>query len=672
MRMKLKYKFAFIVTMVGLFILTTISFIYSNYSYNQVLNDERTNLISKAENVAYIVESKLKEKISIVKTMGSSTMLLNSLEKSNKQYILLNKTKQQNKIKKLNDRWLQAKNDEDSFIKPYLTNQLALYLKSQKKVLPGIYGEIFITNVYGAMIASTGKLSTLAHSHKYWWKEAYNNGMGKVFIDDRGFDKSVGGYVVGITIPIKKDNKIIGILKANVNIIGSLNNIVTHYSKLNYGILKIARTKGLVVLEQNKTPLSTKVNEKLLKDLKNMNIGSKVLDNNIISFVPIKLTSNSSEISFGSKPNKKDHIEGNQNEAWHIAIVYSKKEALTSSKKLNEIILYIGMIVTVILLFISFLLAKWISSPINKLSEVANRIGQGEHNLRAEENGKDEIAVLARSFNTMLEDLNSTTTSRDELILEIDKRKKAQSDLKEQEEIMIIQSKQAAMGEMISMIAHQWRQPLAVISMDANTILADIELEMVNNETLTEVSNEIIDQTQELTKIIDDFKDFFKPIKHSEFVTISSVLDNALNIVGKSLVNNDVECVIDNNSTVEVEVYSRELMQVFINIINNAKEILVENEVKEKRIKIDINDNKNNVIITIADNGGGIKDNILNKLFDPYFSTKKAKNGTGLGLYMSKMIIEKHLYGAIRVYNKDDGAVFEIELQKKLENKESV
>ena len=660
--MKLKYKISLITALVGLFVFSIISYLYSSYSYKKTITEEIKKLTSRAVNTAHLIELELNERLSVTKTIGSSPLLIKSLINSNDKYELLDKTQQQNKIKKLNEKWKQAKNAEDPFIKSYLSNPLALYLKSQQEILPGVYGEIFITNAYGAMIATTGKLSTLAHSHKYWWKEAFNNGKGKSFFDDRGFDKSVKGYVIGITIPIKKDNIIIGILKANVNIMGSLNNVVKHYSDLDHGSLKIVRTKGIVVLEANHPPLSTNIDKKLLKPLEGMKTSSRILDDDIVAFAPVVLTLNSSDLSFGSKPNKADHLKGNKDEAWHTIIKYSKDKALASARELNKMIIYIGIIITLILLFVAFLVGRWISSPINKLSQIAYRIGQGEHDLRAKETGKDEITILAKSFNTMLEDFNKTMTSRDKLIEEVQKRKEAEINLKEQEDIMIAQSRHAAMGEMISMIAHQWRQPLSIISMNANNIMADIELDIVNNNSLQENSAEIIAQTQELSKTIDDFKNFFRPIKTTENILPEDIFNETFKVIGKSLENHSIKIVKHFNNGKKITTYSRELMQVLINIIKNAKEILIENNIENKQITISIEKKSDIISIKICDNAKGIPKKIINQIFNPYFSTKAEQNGTGLGLYISKTIVEKHLQGTIEAYNEKDGACFEIQL----------
>lgn len=239
----------------------------------------------------------------------------------------------------------------------------------------------------------------------------------------------------------------------------------------------------------------------------------------------------------------------------------------------------------------------------------------------------------------------------------------------QKDKIMLAQSRNAAMGEMISMIAHQWRQPLAIISMGANNLLADIELDMLETNEVKNSCEDILAQTKELSKTIDDFKDFFKPQKLTTEIFINEVIEKTLNVVGKSLENNNITLTLKDQSTKKIETYSRELMQVFINIINNAKEALIEKNQEQKNITIEVIDKAEGLETLIKDNAKGIPEEILDNIFEPYFSTKSEKTGTGLGLYMSKTIIEKHLQGEITVFNDANGAVFKIILPYKLDKK---
>lgn len=232
--------------------------------------------------------------------------------------------------------------------------------------------------------------------------------------------------------------------------------------------------------------------------------------------------------------------------------------------------------------------------------------------------------------------------------------------LKDKEEIMIAQSRNAAMGEMIGMIAHQWRQPISVVSMVANNMLLDVDLDEFDAESYKEYAQSILEQTTYLSATIDDFKNFFLPDKEKNEVELVNIVQETINLIGQSLKSNEVSLSIKNETNMKVEIISRELVQVYINVIKNAKEVLIEKREKERKIDIHISDDGENVITNICDNGGGIKEEIIDKIFDSYFSTKESKTGTGLGLYMSKVIVEKHLGGSISVENVNAGVCFKI------------
>ena len=234
------------------------------------------------------------------------------------------------------------------------------------------------------------------------------------------------------------------------------------------------------------------------------------------------------------------------------------------------------------------------------------------------------------------------------------------------EEMMLTQSKQAAMGDMIAMIAHQWRQPLAVMGMTVNNLIISVELkEEISTDYLLTLANDLSIEIQQLSKTIDDFRNFFKPNQQNEKITIEDVLNNTLDIIATSLANNNISLNIQNTSKSSLFINKSSLMQVLLNIIGNAKEILLEKEVSEAAININIAEIKEAITISICDNGGGIPEAIMNKIGNPYYTTKEALNGTGLGLYISRTIVEKHLFGTLTWHNEDKGACFVITLNIK-------
>jgi signal transduction histidine kinase len=282
---------------------------------------------------------------------------------------------------------------------------------------------------------------------------------------------------------------------------------------------------------------------------------------------------------------------------------------------------------------------------------------------------KKELETLNNNLEKIVE---KRTKELNDLNIHLeDKIKEALLKNKEQSEIMIAQSRHTAMSEMISMIAHQWRQPISVISMGANNIKIDIEFENLNPQATTKELDSILEQTQYLTKTIDDFSNFFKPDKEKNIIYPEEIISDSIKILDETLKNNNIELITKIEKTDKVKVFSKELLQVLINIIKNAKEVFEEKDIKNKKIFIKLFQENKSIFIKISDNAGGIPNDILNSIFNPYFSTKKEKNGTGLGLYMSKTIVEKHLDGNLSVDNIESGAEFTIKLNLYGEKHES-
>lgn len=251
--------------------------------------------------------------------------------------------------------------------------------------------------------------------------------------------------------------------------------------------------------------------------------------------------------------------------------------------------------------------------------------------------------------------------------LNVNLEEKVKKEIKKNEintQQLIQQSRHAQMGEMISMIAHQWRQPLAAISATTNNLL----IKMFVNKTIDKnvFENElklITDYSQYLSSTIDDFRNFFMLNKKKDKFDLESNIIKSLNIIKTSLEANNIKLAMNFNAKISLYTYSNELQQVVLNILKNSEDILLEKKHENKIISLSTYiEGKDTAIIKIHDNGGGIKEAILDKIFDPYFSTKNKKNGTGLGLYMSKIIINDHCDGNLRVINEEQGASFLIEL----------
>ncbi len=234
---------------------------------------------------------------------------------------------------------------------------------------------------------------------------------------------------------------------------------------------------------------------------------------------------------------------------------------------------------------------------------------------------------------------------------------------REKEKQLLHQSRLAQMGEMISMIAHQWRQPLSAISSSSLAINVKAKLGKLDKDTAIDLSGKISEYSQHLSSTIDDFREFFKPNRGKEETTFESLVKSALSIVEVSLKNKNIEVRLDLKCDATLTTYPNELKQVILNLIKNAEDAVCERKVSEPYIEIKTYTTEKSAVLEVCDNAGGVPDNIIDKIFDPYFSTKLEKNGTGLGLYMSKIIIEEHCNGKLEVHNGPEGAVFKITLE---------
>ena len=220
----------------------------------------------------------------------------------------------------------------------------------------------------------------------------------------------------------------------------------------------------------------------------------------------------------------------------------------------------------------------------------------------------------------------------------------------EKERLLIQQSKMAVMGEMIGNIAHQWKQPLSTISTISTGIKFQNEMNCLNDHDITLGMDNINGSVQYLSQTIDDFRNFFKPNKTKTNFNISDVIENTIKLMGSQFKNNNIE-LIKNINNAELYGYYNELLQVLINILKNAKDELIKLDTNKRRIIfIDTYTDKSNLIIKIRDNANGIPSDIIEKIFDPYFTTKENDEGTGIGLYMCKQIIDG-MTGKIQVIN---------------------
>jgi len=234
----------------------------------------------------------------------------------------------------------------------------------------------------------------------------------------------------------------------------------------------------------------------------------------------------------------------------------------------------------------------------------------------------------------------------------------------EKDKMLIQQSKMAEMGDMISMIAHQWRQPLNQLSYIFMNIEGAYEYKELTPKYLNDKLSEGNKLLGFMSHTIDDFRNFFRPDKQQSIMSISEVVSKTLPLMEQILEEHGIALHVSYDSDTKVSLFRNELMQVILNLLKNAKDILIEKDITVPIISIKTYEGELFIGLEVSDNGGGIDEEIMSKIFTPYFSTKSTSKGTGLGLYMSKTIVEEHLNGILSVENINDGACFKIMIQK--------
>lgn len=232
----------------------------------------------------------------------------------------------------------------------------------------------------------------------------------------------------------------------------------------------------------------------------------------------------------------------------------------------------------------------------------------------------------------------------------------------EKQKILFAQSRFASLGQMIANIAHQWRQPLTELNLSIFGLKHALDGEKDQIDSYYDDAKKTI---QSMSETIEDFQNFFDPNKTvAPFDPVESFHD-ALTLIRKDLKKAKITLHTSLGKGISIIGVSNELTQVFINLLQNAKEALLEIEEEKREISVQITDNHTEILLSIQDNARGVKEDILEKIFEPYFSTKHASQGTGLGLFMSRMIIQQSLQGSITASNHEEGALFTIILPKK-------
>jgi len=412
------------------------------------------------------------------------------------------------------------------------------------------------------------------------------------------------------------------------------------------------------------------------------------------------------------------YIKNNQNEYKYIEFFneYTQKDnyftfminkytkwtiiLIDNNDNLDDILIKIGILLAFFILVLSIITiivaSKVTHKTLDPIYEITDKMDKFANDITQSSYLSEDIAYpmfrkIVRSFNKMQDkiilrenELVNLNTTLEEKVKDKTKQleyvnknlhKKVQHEIKlntQKEKILFEQSKMAAMGEMIGNIAHQWRQPLSLISTVTSGLKFKYEMGMFDEKEYLNSLDKILNSTTYLSNTIDDFRNFFKKDKEVKEFDIKALIDKSITLMGNSFTVNNIKLEINVEYTL-LNGYENELLQALLNILNNAKDALKTKE-DNKVIIISTEIKDDNIKIYVQDSAGGIPLNIIDKIYDPYFTTKHQSQGTGIGLFMTKEIITKHMNGNIEIENKTfpydnqtyTGALFIITIPKKL------
>lgn len=279
---------------------------------------------------------------------------------------------------------------------------------------------------------------------------------------------------------------------------------------------------------------------------------------------------------------------------------------------------------------------------------VATKLEEKVHEL-------EEALALRTRAEEELRRLNAGLEER--IAVEVEKNR-------EKDHIMAHQARLAAMGEMLSNISHQWRQPLNNVSLIVQNLQLEFEANELTQDTCRTYVQECIQLLTYMSRTIDNFSAFYHPDQERQLFGLFRAVSDVVALVTHDLKSHGITVEVANEQDSQVDGYRNEFAQVLLNLIINAKEALLRLQPSTPLIKIVCTQQENTALITVADNGGGINPELLDKIYDPYFTTKFMSQGTGIGLYMSKMIIEKHMEGRLSLENTGAGTVAAIRLAR--------
>ena len=594
--------------------------------------------ISLAAETLDKIDRNIYSKIEIFQEYSKDLILQQSLLESNQEFEKLDDI--QAYIKTKDEEWISSqKTTTTPFMQGLINNSLSLELREkigfyEKKYDYRVFGEVFVTNKYGANVAQTGKTSDYRQDDEEWWQEAKKNSL---YIRDVQYDESAGVYSTYIGIRIDdEDANFIGVLKVVLNIEEAINIIRSIEPSKQYSsrYFKLLSKDGTLIYSTK-----TERDFEIFKDVSEEQFFKEIEKGNGF-FIGHETGEEEELFAYAHSKGYRDF----NGFGWILIVEHEARQIFAPVDKLKSILLFISFIVTLFALLTGALISRSILKPMRRLMAATVKIGKGQLDSKVEVKSKDEIGILAASFNRMTDELKESTTSIENLNREIESRRKteealkrAYKELKEKEQELVQAEKMAALGTISAGMAHEINNPLMGIMLLVQNLTSQ-KREEKEQKALSFIDNGLKRIEGVVSKLL-AFSRKEKLILRKE--NINNIIEETIPFISHEFVSNDIELVKDYRRDLpDLELSSNAMQQAFMNILLNAKDSVLDSGFK--KITITTYMENDAVKIKFKDEGIGMKKEDLKKVFDPFFTTKAVGKGLGMGMSIVRNIIEQH------------------------------
>ena len=436
--MKIKNKISISIFVIAFSVLTISSFFFVINGYKEILSTSVNYILDDVNDHATEVKVFINNKFIVANILANTPIIIESLLTSNAEYSVLSKAQIKNKINELNNRWEATTYASDPFIQSYLNNKVAKFLRSQALLIPNEYGEIYLTNQYGVLVASTNRLPTLYHGQKYLWKAAYEFGN---IVDETEYDENVGAKVLGISAPVIFEGRTIGILKSNVLMETLLKGLPFLYEQeqvkiSDQNLTFLLRVNGEIISSHDDL-IDKKVLDAVSSKMQKGISGTEIILNrgkrSLVAYTPVKIpfAFDNKRTEAGSGP--MDQKGGNIGYGWYIFSIADINSLMTPLYDTLQKFIFIGFFLIIVMSMSAYVISNKISEPIKKLVLSSKNVGKGDYSSKIDTISNDEFDELSASFNQMIENLNKSTISVDKLNIEVAKHKQTEKIVQEKE-----------------------------------------------------------------------------------------------------------------------------------------------------------------------------------------------------------------------------------------------